>query len=299
MFYDVAGRSGHQAFRCSHLRSLDFSSTPSNTCHLEEDTLSELVKQIWFTENKKEMCLARLKEATDQIAPLAVGVKIGPPKKHYVSVLENKPSYYSRLGRVMVMYDAQRNSWHCPCVNARMSCPHKYVAKWFLFQTNRQLFKYVKSTGTEEDNLDGHQEGDKEKMEQPLGLGKELLRRILKYIMDKKQYPTNFPENLCRGVFDPPPPKHIVPSEKFCTECGHNLPLSDPILITAKAKIVTLTCVYEGKCYKKNNITACCYIHIYVSNQFIPFRNKHILKEMSKMWNGVPLPRLGTWNPQL
>lgn len=61
------------------------------------------------------------------------------------------------------------------CVNARMSCPHKYVANWFLFQTNRQLFKYVKSTGTEEDNLDGHQEGDKEKMEQPLGLGKELL----------------------------------------------------------------------------------------------------------------------------
>lgn len=51
--------------------------------------MSELVKQRWFTENKKEMCLARLKEATDQSAPLAVGVKIGPPKKHYVSVLEN------------------------------------------------------------------------------------------------------------------------------------------------------------------------------------------------------------------
>lgn len=95
LFYDVAARSGHQAFRCFHLRSLDYCSTPSNTCHLEEDTLTELVKQRWFTENKKEMCLARLKEATKQSAPLAVGVQIGPPRKHYVSVLENKPSYYS------------------------------------------------------------------------------------------------------------------------------------------------------------------------------------------------------------
>ncbi|XP_052407904.1 uncharacterized protein LOC127953050 [Carassius gibelio] len=182
-------------------------------------------------------------EAADQSAPLAVGVDIGPPKKHYVSVLENKSSYYSRLGRVMVMYDAQRNSWHCPCVNARMSCPHKCVAKWFLFQTNRLLFKSVKSTGPDEDNLDEHQLNSKEK---PFGLGKELLQRILKYVLDKKQYPSNLPENLCKPVFDPPPPKHIVPSEKFCTECCHNLPLSDPILITAKAKIVTLTCVYEG-----------------------------------------------------
>lgn len=89
--------------------------------------------------------------------------------------------------------------------------------------------------------------------------------------MDKKQYPTNFPENLCRGVFDPTPPKHIVPSEKFCTECGHNLPLSDPILITAKAKIVTLTCFYEGKCYKKNILqhavifTSMCLINLFLS----------------------------------
>lgn len=71
-----------------------------------------------------------------------------------------------------------------------MSCPHKYVAKWFFFQNNRQLFKYVKSTGTEEDNLDGHQEDDKEKMGKMLGLGKELLLRILKYIRDKKNKKT-------------------------------------------------------------------------------------------------------------
>ncbi len=72
----------------------------------------------------------------------------------------------------MVMYDAQKNSWHCPCVNAQMYCPHKYIAKWVLFQTNRLLFKSVKSTGTEEDNLDGDQEGDKENLEKLFGLGK-------------------------------------------------------------------------------------------------------------------------------
>lgn len=123
---------------------------------------------------------------------------------------------------------------------------------------------FFKSTGTEEDNLDGHQEGEKESLEKPFGLGKELLQRILKYILDKKRYPTNFPENHCRAEFNFPPPKHVVPSEKFCSECGYNLPLSEPILITSKAKIVTLTCVYEGKCSNKILQHVAIFIFMYI-----------------------------------
>ncbi|XP_016106614.1 uncharacterized protein [Sinocyclocheilus grahami] len=53
LYSEVAGRSGHQTFRCCHLRSLDYCSVPSSYCTLEENTLNEMVAAHWFGEEKK------------------------------------------------------------------------------------------------------------------------------------------------------------------------------------------------------------------------------------------------------
>lgn len=49
--------------------------------------------------------------------------------------------YYSQLGRVMIMFNSKGNTWHCSCFQGRISCIHKYVGKWYLFQTNRGMFQ--------------------------------------------------------------------------------------------------------------------------------------------------------------
>ncbi|XP_039594320.1 uncharacterized protein LOC120516601 isoform X2 [Polypterus senegalus] len=240
LLYNVAFRSAQQAFRCLHLRSLDYCSDPPSICMLNEETLNDMVEHKWFEESEKQSCLERLKEATVETAPLAVAVKIGPPKKRYVSVFEKRVSHYCRLGRVMVMYDTQKDSWHCHCVTAGISCPHKDIAKWFLFQVERQLFMTANSSKPAEVLKPEEfvaQTRDTIKMEK--------LKRTIKYVFDKKKYPANLPESVIRPSFVPLPPKHLVPSEIFCSECTSHVPLSDPILITSKAKIVSLTAVYE------------------------------------------------------
>lgn len=40
-------------------------------------------------------------------------------------------------------------------------------------------------------------------------------------------------------------PLSFTPSEAFCTECSEVTPLSDPVIITSKARIVTMTSVIE------------------------------------------------------
>ncbi len=41
-------------------------------------------------------------------------------------------------------------------------------------------------------------------------------------------------------------PLSFTPSEAFCTECSEVTPLSDPVIITSKARILTMTNVIEG-----------------------------------------------------
>ncbi|XP_049337255.1 uncharacterized protein LOC103031382 [Astyanax mexicanus] len=255
---DVAIRSGHKVFRCCHQRSLDYCSLhgTKEDEDLKEEVLTEMVSARWFGESKKHLCLQRKKEAADKGAPLAVSINIGPPKKHYVSVFENKLSYYSRLGRVMVFYDAQKNSWHCPCVRAKVSCPHKYIAKWLLFQTKKHLFRSVRSTEPLDDRTAPEvQEEENGKAESFLypPQGKQL-ERVVRYILHNKKLPVELPEDLKKPTTDAL--TSLIPFEEFCTECHDQVPLSDPILITTKAKMVTLTSVFEGistfckRCYK-------------------------------------------------
>lgn len=42
-------------------------------------------------------------------------------------------------------------------------------------------------------------------------------------------------------------PRNLVPCEKYCHKCPGKVPLSDPIVITNKAKIVTIVEVVEGR----------------------------------------------------
>lgn len=66
----------------------------------------------------------------------------------------------------MVSYDTKKNTWHCPCLKTKTSCPHKYIAKWHLFETSCELFRKVCTTDemelhtTVEVDKDRHDETD-------------------------------------------------------------------------------------------------------------------------------------------
>lgn len=143
------------------------------------------------------MCLERVKNAG--FAPLAISVNIGPDTVRYVSVLEQKPSYYSHVGRVMVANNSRKNSWHCPCAKPWTSCIHSR-AKLFLFQNKCHLFNSVKSTEPLEDTTSNYLEEGKVSHDS-YPLGKELLRTAT-YIQKFKKLPAKLPKNVLTPSFD-------------------------------------------------------------------------------------------------
>ncbi len=88
----------------------------------------------------------------------------------------------------MVTYDAKTISWHCPCAKPRQSCLHKYVAKWHLFEVDRELFRKTRSV--EEDSITQHFPTDVEGFEEEEGIRYppegQNLSRMVKYIYEKK-----------------------------------------------------------------------------------------------------------------
>lgn len=232
---------------------------------LQEDVLSSMVDARWISINTKDQCLKRRAEAETSKSPLSKIIDLGQEQSNiHISVFENQISFYARLGRVMVTYDKKRHSWHCPCTQARRSCPHKAIAKWHLNQTHSFLFKKVKSTDMDvttttttilTDTGSAVQQDD----DQYPPEGRNLTS-LVEYLLTSKKIPSKLPKHVCSMTTEFP--RHLVPFETTCHHC--DVPLSDPILISPKAKIVTVSGTIEGM-YGK------CMMRITISNMCITF----------------------------
>lgn len=179
---------------------------------------------------------------------LPTKTKLGHPRQQTLvcsdkgdNAIYKEASYYIQLGRIMVTYDVKQNSWHCPCARSRRSCLHKYIAKWHLFQTEDQLFRTVQST---DQTSPVHESVDDAGLLYPRP--KEL-ESMIRYVMNNKTIPAALPEHLCLPSFTRTYPTSLIPDEMFCHRCAGNVPLSDPLLITSKAKILTNTRIIHGK----------------------------------------------------
>ena len=201
-----------------------------------------MVQNKWLSENTKKTCLDRRAKAESMKAPLSKIVELGnDASKIHVSILEPIMSYYSRLGRVMVAYDKKKNTWHCPCSKPRRSCPHKAIAKWHLNHTHKGLFKNTKNTEDLINTISTQSEPLRNQDKYPPE--GEALAALIKYLLEFK----NIPSDLPKDVTTPQTvdfPRHLVPLETFYHRC--KLLLSEPIVITQKAKIATITGIVTG-----------------------------------------------------
>ncbi len=247
---EFSRRSGLMGFHCIHVRSLSYCPSSSELdVTLKEEVLTDMVGKKWISVNTKKMCLTRKEKAESENSPLSKEVTFcSGASRIYVSVLEMCTSYYSRLGRVTVCYDKKRNTWHCPCSKPRNSCPHQSIAKWHLNQTQPELFQKVRSTDGDvfetfesESDPEGHNAGDI--VFPPDG---PALISIVHYLLNNKKLPAVLPKDVCSPQNTETLPKCLIPLENFCTVCPGKIPLSDPMLITQKANIVTFNGILKG-----------------------------------------------------
>ncbi len=137
----------------------------------------------------------------------------------------------------MVTYNSSAGTWHCPCAKPRMSCPHKNIAKWHLFQTNQNIFSTEKATKLSDTSCPQHSD---ELIDTP----PIDLQSTVEYIYNKNKIPGNLQEAAAESnTF----PSRYLPVETTCMICDGEIALDEPALITAKAKIITIESVIDGK----------------------------------------------------
>ncbi|XP_042601264.1 uncharacterized protein LOC122140687 isoform X2 [Cyprinus carpio] len=233
----LAHRSGHMFSLCEHLRPLDYCCERAFEEFLESSVLDEMVKLRFIGEAKKAVCLKRQKSAQAAHVPFSVLGALGKSQEQItVSIHEPSIHHYSRLGRVMVTYNSSVGTWHCPCAKPRMSCPHKNIAKWHLIQTNKSLFTTEKATKLSDTSCPPH-------LDEHIDTPPINLQNTVEYIYNKK-IPGNLQEAAAKSKTFP---SRYLPVEMACMICDGEIALDDPALITAKAKIVTMESVIDGK----------------------------------------------------
>lgn len=216
---------------CDHIRSIDYCGTTAAEETLKPNVLEEMVEQSIFDESVAAVCKDRQKEAEDARVPFSVLVDLGSSQnKICFSVNEPILDHYSSLARVIVTYNIEKSSWHCPCAKAGTPCPHKNIAMWHLFQTKRELFMIAPPTTTmspEAIPSDNHTNT----------AGTE---RSVRYIYEFKKIPSALPEGVIapKALIDYP--RQLIPTERKCKLCPGSPELEEAVQITNCATIVGL-----------------------------------------------------------
>lgn len=228
--------------QCPHLRSVDFCANLARQEDLEPHLLEELVANSLIGKEMKAKCQKHRDHAAQSLAPLVSLVDLGGNHCLYFSVFEPKVTQSSKIGRLFVTYNIRGRFWHCDCSQGRVYCLHKCLAKWYLFQTNRKLFSFnaQREAALEIAEL---AEGAPEITQAP---GDERLKQMANYVGHQKKLPSTLPENLTQFESEMQFPKQLIPAETVCQECPGQVGLTDPVLITDKARIVTSTGVIKG-----------------------------------------------------
>lgn len=228
--------------QCPHLRSVDFCINHARQEDLDPSVLEELVANHLIGKEMKAKCQKHRHHAAQNLAPLVSLVDLGGNHCLYFSVFEPKVTPTSKMGRLFVTYNIRGRFWHCDCSQGRICCLHKCLAKWYLFQTNRKLFSLNAKQDAALENAE-LVESTPEIIQPP---GDESLKQMTEYVYHQKKLPSTLPQNLIQLECEMQFSRQLIPAETVCQECPGRVCLTDPVLITDKARVVTSTGVIKG-----------------------------------------------------
>ncbi|XP_026058982.1 uncharacterized protein LOC113043684 [Carassius auratus] len=121
-------------------------------------------------------------------------------------------------------------------------------------RTHRELFRKVRST----EEVEVLTSAGDENRDDEADLGDityppkdDQLKVMVQYILKNKTLPVILPEHFRLPSVEKEYPRHLIPEEMMCQHCPGNVPLSDPVLITQKAKILTSSRIVQ-------DVSTCC-----------------------------------------
>lgn len=136
------------------------------------------------------------------------------------------------------------NTWHCPCAKPRVSCVHKNLSKWHLFQVDANLFKT-------ETALTSTPEKPQNSAYPP---SDQQLKQLVEYLYFHKRLPENIPDDLTKPKTTTDFLTELHPKETTCTVCPGSVQLGKSSKITQNGKIITMNGIIESKLLRRLNI---------------------------------------------
>ena len=257
----VARQSGHPAFECIHLQSAQYALPFKTPVTLRDNSLDEIAggELKWISEKQKQSLLSHRQKACDDGSPLVVRFENENSARSgrlvYLSVYDGGVHYWSRFGRVVVAYDTQTGKWSCACSRAKVSCLHKAMSKWFLYQQDSALLRQSPQV-SEDETETGEEVADSQ--EPPLAAGSlypptgKALEDVIVYQLASKKIPAAIHRHDKEDL-----PSELVPREMECHRC--NNPLRGPIKITGRAIIIGITTCTTGMSFNFTFDTEKCY----------------------------------------
>ncbi|XP_028417462.1 uncharacterized protein LOC114541858 [Dendronephthya gigantea] len=223
----------------------------------------------WLKQSREQECLQAQMVAESASAPLIVEFcnknETSNRFRHF-SVYVGEVHHYSRFKRVVVSFDITLNKWSCGCCRLKVTCVHKAIGKWYLYQVRPDDLSNDSTPQESETaaiNDYGNDVSESESVDNPaeeetlfVNVGEYppndlQLTRMVEYIYSAKKIPPSLPRSLTHDADVLSFPRVLVPIEETCCNC-EGIALSKEKLITRKGKIFTLTKVIEDVelCYK-------------------------------------------------
>ncbi|XP_059917173.1 uncharacterized protein LOC132464678 isoform X1 [Gadus macrocephalus] len=211
-------------------------------CHSTRDATENQVHIVEDVHSSQEAKVATAQVRRSKVVVSCPRCAIGILKKNLNLHLLRKHSEHHRMEvtsksnvRSEGLDSAKRR-----CSKTRQSCQHKSIAKWHscpgVFQKVRSS-QYISENQPIQTGTLGNTSVSEDDFTRYPPEGEDL-EKMVEYISQHKRLPTTLPDHLRKHMSDYP--RSFTPEEEFCTVCPGAVSLSRPIVITEKAKILTI-----------------------------------------------------------
>ncbi|XP_006825073.1 uncharacterized protein LOC102807716 [Saccoglossus kowalevskii] len=132
----IATRSRLPSFECQHLLSVNRAIRFIEQPFLLPVKLDELCNTYHpFSDSSRDAALTLNSRsiANGSVPVYPLFESASTDRQLRFSIHTGETHYYSILGRVIVSYDTDKNTWHCRCCKKR-GCGHKALARWYCYQ---------------------------------------------------------------------------------------------------------------------------------------------------------------------
>ena len=247
--------SGKGSFTCQHILACQNVISHSEKVEIRSETVDSCLKEKIINEDSAKQVRESMTLSSESNTPIIAEMdrkRNSRDRYRFFSVIEKNQHHWSIFKRVITSFDTVSKEFHCKCISIKRNCVHKSITKCYLVQTNPELIK-----SSSEEDVEGFQksrtdETASESLRLKSDSGKVLyppsgakIQEMVQYIYKNKKIPYCLAEESTDMMHENIPKTSFHPRENICSTCKG--PLTQEVLITRSAKIVTMQGVLSGK----------------------------------------------------